>query len=549
MSASDKKKLRKEQAAAAMTEKQKTEKKEQKKLKAYTVTFIIAMVLVVAIVLCAALKTPVSNALNKNTIAATVDEHKLSTVELSYYYIDAVSNFYSQFSSAGDYQDLYVQMYTGLIPSTALGDQVYDSTTGETWADYFIESAISSAKWTYAMYDKAMADGHTLTETEQSNIDAVESYMNLYATYYGYSNTDSYLRAMYGNGATLESYMEYYEISAIASSYASAYYDSLEFTDTDYREYEADKMNEFNSYSYVSCYVRTSNYYSGGTTTTNEDGTTSITYSDEEKKAAAEAALAEAEGIVASGAASAEDLELYIAKLENKNITVSENTAVLYSNLSTSNEDIKNWITSDERNAGDLTSIASTTEDSEGNVTTNGYYVLLFLECKDNTAVNVGNVRHLLVAFEGGTKDSSGNVTYSDEEKATAKKEAEELLAKYEAGEKTEEAFTALIKEHSDDTKDGLYENITPDSGYVTAFAQWATADHEVGDVDIIETEYGYHIMYYVGANELNYRDTLIDTALCEQDYTAWENDVILADVTAVEADLSRMNYDFTISG
>ena len=35
------------------------------------------------------------------------------------------------------------------------------------------------------------------------------------------------------------------------------------------------------------------------------------------------------------------------------------------------------------------------------------------------------NVRHLLVAFEGGTKDSNGKTTYSDEEKAAAKAKAE----------------------------------------------------------------------------------------------------------------------------
>ena len=50
MSASAKKKLRKEENAAQLTEKQLKEQKEAKKLKAYTLTFAIIMVLVVAIV-------------------------------------------------------------------------------------------------------------------------------------------------------------------------------------------------------------------------------------------------------------------------------------------------------------------------------------------------------------------------------------------------------------------------------------------------------------------------------------------------------------------
>ena len=49
MSASSKKKLRKEQNMAALTEKQQKQRKEDKKLKAYTVSFIIVMVLILVL--------------------------------------------------------------------------------------------------------------------------------------------------------------------------------------------------------------------------------------------------------------------------------------------------------------------------------------------------------------------------------------------------------------------------------------------------------------------------------------------------------------------
>ena len=47
MSASNKKKLRKEQNAAVLTEKQRTQQKEAKKLKAYSTVFLIVMLAVV----------------------------------------------------------------------------------------------------------------------------------------------------------------------------------------------------------------------------------------------------------------------------------------------------------------------------------------------------------------------------------------------------------------------------------------------------------------------------------------------------------------------
>jgi parvulin-like peptidyl-prolyl isomerase len=188
--------------------------------------------------------------------------------------------------------------------------------------------------------------------------------------------------------------------------------------------------------------------------------------------------------------------------------------------------------------------IPSTTKDKDGKETTNGYYVLYFIGSRDNTEVNVGTVRHLLVAFE---KDSKGNVT--DAAKEAAKKEAEKLLKDFQdAGKLTEDDFAALIKKNSDDSPDGLYSDITPDSGYVKEFADWATAEHKAGDMEIVETEFGYHIMYYVSANDLNYRDFMIDNKLRSDAYKAWE-EALLKAVTAEKLNTKYLETDLVIGG
>lgn len=75
MSASDKKKLRKEERVAAMTEKQQQAKKEAKKLKTMTITFIAILAVVVVafgwMLVDSYLK--VNGVLEKKTIVATVD--------------------------------------------------------------------------------------------------------------------------------------------------------------------------------------------------------------------------------------------------------------------------------------------------------------------------------------------------------------------------------------------------------------------------------------------------------------------------------------------
>lgn len=115
------------------------------------------------------------------------------------------------------------------------------------------------------------------------------------------------------------------------------------------------------------------------------------------------------------------------------------------------------------------------------------------------------SVRHILVMPEGGTVAEDGYTkTYSDEEWAACLKKAEDILAEWKAGEATEESFAALVPTYSEDEGSletgGLYEGITPTSSYVENFLNWSVDEARVtGDTDIVKTEYGYHIMYFVG--------------------------------------------------
>ena len=125
----------------------------------------------------------------------------------------------------------------------------------------------------------------------------------------------------------------------------------------------------------------------------------------------------------------------------------------------------------------------------------------------------IGNVRHLLIAVEGGTTDENGNTVYSDEEWATCLAEAERVYQLWKDGEATEDSFVALVGEHTDDpgsaTTGGLYENVSIGSGYVEEFENWAADAARVpGDTGLVKTPYGYHIMYYVSGQDIWYVNT-----------------------------------------
>lgn len=525
MSASDKKKLRAAERAEKLTERQQAEQKEAKNLKIYTTIFVVILALMVCFAAYFAVTKTIENSgiREKNTVALTIGEHELSNAELNYYYIDSVNTFYNQY---GAYASVF-----GLDVTKPLNEQVLDEESGKTWADDFMDSAINSAKAIYALNDAAEAAGFVATEEITTAIDTVIDNAAFYALYYyGYSDVEDYLKAMYGHGASKEGYRKYVEMSYIADAYQAHYAESLTYEDADLREEEAKDYNAYTSYSFNTYEVKVSNY---------------------EDAAAAENV---AKLLTAEENASLELLNKAIAALpenaENPTATSNASTDVFSTGI---NSLYAEWVTDASREAGDVAYFekASTTTDEAGTETTktDSYYVVMFTGRNENT-FGLANVRHILIKPEGGTYDSSTGLTnYTDEEKAAAKEAAEALLNEWKSGEATEDSFAALANEKSadgDGTTGGLYENVYPGQ-MVDSFENWCFDEHEVGDTGIVESPYGYHIMFYSGESDLTYRDFMIENDLRNADYNEWY-EALVAAVTATTGDTKYINTDLVLS-
>lgn len=558
MSASSKKKLRKEQEAARMTERQEKARKEAKKTKVYTAVFaiIMAAILLIAVILLPYNCAKSSGYFTKKTIAAVTGEHELNSVEMSYYFNDTISNQYAEWTEMyGDYVSFYTSMW-GLDLTKPLNEQKYDDDM--TWSDFFVEKSLNAAKETYALYDKAMAEGLTLTEEQEKDIETTMSQVSMYANLYGYSNLSDYLVALYGYGSSEASYREYQHVNAIASAYYNAHQDSLEYTADDVKAHNEKNPAAYNSYSFNAYYVTVADYLPEAQKA--EDGTT-VPYTDEEKETARAAAEKVANDL--SAAKSVVELDSLIAALEiNKDqegIASDPYVDSLYSSLPSS---FQTWLSAEGRKIGDITVIEDRLlpedheheegeEHSEDEGEINGYYVVIFNGVKFNNEP-LANVRHLLVSFKGGTYNSeTGKTTYSDTEKAAAKETAEKYLNEWKQGETTEETFIALVKKYSDDSskeEGGLFEDITPVSNYVENFLNWSIdPDRKAGDVEIIETEYGYHIMYYVADDEYTYREYMIRNDLLSADMEAWYK-TIIDPVTITQKDISYLPLDRSVN-
>lgn len=552
MSASSKKKLRKEQNAAAMTERQRKQQKEDKKLKAYTISFVIVMVLVVATVLGVVVRVPISGAIDRGTHAVTVNGHELSTTDLSYYYVDTINNYITNVYQT--YYGTYGSYWTillGFDMTKPLNQQTYDSSKGTTWADFFMDNAMDSLKSAYAMYDKAMEENFKLPEDDQKSLDSYVETLTATAKANNYSSANAYLRQNYGDGANVKTYGEYYRVQTIASAFYTAYAEALEYTDEDYREYEKGKFNDYSTFSYAYYQINVSDYLGEPTKDENDKDT----YTDEQQKAALEAAKADVQTLLNSGAKDVITLNKAIKNLSiNKSkddVACTENKYYFYDYIT--NSDMQKWVGNALREDGEMTSLEvtakKTNEDGSTTLETTGFNIVLFLGREDNS-VNLIDVRHILVKFTGGTTGEDGEITYSDEEKQAAKDKAQAILDEWKNGDATEDSFAALAKEKSDDTtktNGGLIENVYVHQ-MVDNFNDWCfDSSRKAGDTALVETEYGYHVMYFVKTQDITYRDAMIKSDLVKQDAEAW-HDALVEKVELVEVNLSRMEWDFIAS-
>lgn len=514
MSASSKKKLRNQEAAEKMTEKQLAAQKEEKKLKLYTAAFAAIMALVVVIAAWVGISRAVKNSgsTERSTVAVTIGNHKLSNAELSYYYIDAINNFYSNYGS-------YLAL-TGLDQSVPLDEQYVDEDAGTTWADYFIDTAKQTARAAYAISDEAAANGFTLSESAKDQVKQTIDTLSTYANLYGYSNVNGYLKALYGNGSNLKSFQEYCERSLLVSEYYNAKEAGLTFTAEDAKAVEDEHPGEFDAFSYYQYYISTSNF----------EGDNALAQAEEAAKALTQAA-------------SAEEFDAAVKALPfnaDKNVSATQYDAKL---LSSCNSLLADWLTDSSRKEGDTTYVVSSY--GEGDPT--GYYAAYFVSRSDNR-VPLVNVRHILVNFQG----ESGSSDYTEEEKAAAKAKAEELLAQWKSGEATEDSFAELAHENTNDTgsaeNGGLYENVYPGQ-MVASFNDWCfDSNRKAGETGIVESSYGYHVMYFVGNASQNYRDYLIHQELVTDTMNEWYNNTVEA-VAVEDGSIKYLRTNMVLGG
>lgn len=131
------------------------------------------------------------------------------------------------------------------------------------------------------------------------------------------------------------------------------------------------------------------------------------------------------------------------------------------------------------------------------------------------------DIRHILIKIDTVAAEMDKNETddegtdaqdedetddeYTEAHWEACRKAAQDILDAYLAGELTEERFGELAKEHSEDGNaedGGIYTHVA-EGEMVETFNDWCfDTARKAGDTGLVKTQFGYHVMYFVGSEE-----------------------------------------------
>lgn len=449
---------------------------------------------------------------------AKYGDYKITVAEYNYFYM----SLYNQAKSTADQYDQY---YSGM------GSQYFDTTTDPaeqncpeadlpegvvTWADYFAYCAPERAFLVKTLYDRAKSDeaakaGFAISAEDQTSLEStinetMESYRQQAAAKdYAINN---YLFKTFGEGVTENLFRELLEKEYVAELYLSWYQENAtsNVNDADIEAYYTDNKADLDV---VSVRVFGVSY-------------AEVEEGSEDPQLTKEEAMAQAEEFAAKIAEGAEFTELakeYAVPSAKEDYNEDSATLMKYqkkADLESISEGLGEWAF-----AADTQAKATKIFELEANQAV--FVIMIETPAAKNETPSSVAVRHILIEVPKTTEADDGSTVDLPAEtievnRTNALATVDKVRAELEEKGNTEEAFIELVSTYSNDTGStttgGLYEDINYTSSYVTEFLDWSLGDHDEGEIDVIETTYGYHIMYYVGGDttpvwSTEIRDTL----------------------------------------
>lgn len=451
-------------------------------------------------------------------IGGVGSDQSVSIAEYEYYYMRA----YNQVRYQAQYYQYYYQTSNGYDLSLTPEEQTQTTKDADgneiTWAEKLHEDTLEIIQLHKAYYNEALKMGLKLTKADEAFIDKQIEDLRDEAKSAGSNSSSSnsenkvtyslnaYLRKVYGGSINERFLRKQLKIQVLAQKYLTERTNEIA-KDYDQKDIDAEYKKDTTAYDFATFRAYTFK-------------TTELTKEDKETDDALKARQAKANAEVKKNANDFYNAVTNDATFTAKAKELNKDTAdynvdkeTKYSMLkstaqSTFSEDVAKWLFDSSTKVGSKKLFS----DEE-----NGKYIVVLALSKPHQEQTV-TARHIL--FQ--TKDQNSGNDLSEEEIAKKKTQAEDVLKKFNEGDKTEDSFAALANEYNEDTgsssNGGLYEHIYPGQ-MVTEFNDWVfDANRKAGDVELVETDYGYHIIYFVAKDGKDYYDSAIRSSKANED-------------------------------
>ena len=548
---------REERKARIAKAAKKNQKKQNKIILTKKSKAVIAVLVVLAIALgIGGFAIGNSGMLLRGKVAFNVGEEEVSLAEYSYYYN---SNYQEQYGYSAQFDQYYGAgmgaMYTGFDCGKTPDAQAYsgkiEGIENPTWADYFSYNAKRQIQYAKAAKLYAAEKGIELSEKDyaeiESTIESIEAQAKSGQQPYSLA---AYLRLLYGKAMNPSAMRDIITQQLLVQKVSEVTMDGYKAEYTD-----EVVLKEYNKDLTVYGVVSLRSYVVNAEKVEDKEKETSAV-----TKETMAAAKTKAESFASkvnsdeSFKAVAYEFEK-LAKNEKAEDMKTNDSLTLLKDQSyganSADEKFNKWAF-DKNTAVGSTYIVENAD--------TGYTVYMMSEpvhtAPDATTYDV---RHILISFpkaeEGKEEEKKDDVEVElldasaydvtvdidvDLEKTGDKetyKKAQDILKEYLDGDKTENAFAELAKKYSEDSnaeQGGIYTDVPKDK-MVDEFENWSLAkDRKYGDVGIVESSYGYHIMYHVGAETTTWKD-IIKTDLATEKYNDFAEKIIKEDNVKIE--------------
>lgn len=431
--------------------------------------------------------------LNPAGIVAEIDGTPISVGTFNIYYSSVVESYESSY---------------GLDPSIDYDLQYTTNEEGNqiTYTELFKSETLEGIKQIVLSYNLAVESGLELTDAQQKFIDDKINDCKTQADSQQIKLND-YLADTYGQYCTEETVRTYFEQLILALSYQGYFQTTQSITDQDIEDYFAKNKLEF---SHMNCCYLIIPYDSTSSLEEVEQTVNQLMDKVTDRDSLVEL-IPDACSLL---------IEKYIPMyVEEYQITEQEAREQIIEELEESidiamdgqntnfGDDIRQWLFSEETQIGDKNYYINS-EDYDG---MSFAYIFLKTEEPYIDDAEVYSVRHILIMpgydeEEGTTVQSDAEPT--DEQWTEAEQKANEILDEFNQTDKTESTFAVMAEKYSQDPGStvlggyglygGCYEQITKGE-MVPEFENWAFDDsRKYGDVEIVKTDLGYHIMFFV---------------------------------------------------